>query len=169
MDLNQLPSATPPIVAHLKAEGSIIDSYGLDRRQRCTDPVSSGWFLTLVTKDFVPSLIPMLQQGREIFDPAANHEAVELILRTFDALFNDAKAGQVGSDLRQGRDIPVRGQEPYPQTGTRGRRLHHGRAWPFQRMPAGIQTRRGQCYAQRQATRTVNGRLQGELASHRLH
>jgi hypothetical protein len=51
---------------------------------------SLDWFLTLVTKDFVPSFIPVLQQGTEIFDPAAHHEAVEFILGTFDALFKTA-------------------------------------------------------------------------------
>ena len=35
-------------------------------------------------------------------------------------------------------------------------------------MPAGIQSRRGQCDAQRQATRTVNGGLERQLASSRL-
>src|SRR5438132_3345152 len=140
MDLDQLPSANT-VMAELKTEGRIVDPYRPDRRRRRTDPVAIRWFTTLVTKDFVPGLIPVLQQGTEIFDPAADHEAVEFILGTFDALFNDPEAGQVGSDLRQGRDIPVRGQEPYPQAGTGGRRLHYGRAWPFQRMPAGIQPR----------------------------
>jgi len=38
MDFNQLPSATLAIMSHLNAEWSIINSYRLDRRQRCTDP-----------------------------------------------------------------------------------------------------------------------------------
>src|SRR5262249_61023224 len=89
VDFDQLPSAMPAVMAHLKAERGIIDSYCLDDRQRCTDPVSTGWFLTLVTKDFIPSLIPVLQPGKEIFDLAPDHETVELILGAFDALFND--------------------------------------------------------------------------------
>src|SRR5438445_5645329 len=104
-----------------------------------------------------------------MFDSAADHEAVELILRPFNAFLDDTKAGQVGSDLSQGGDIPSLRQEPYAQVSTRGRRLDGGRTRPFQRMPNRIQPGRGQGHAQSQAAGTVERGLQRELPRPSLH